>query len=275
MDHFKQKMIEDCLGLRFDVFEESWNDEDGPSNEDYRVMQRCLILLGYPTGENGRSWIDGVVGPNTRRALKQYQEENGFEVTGRFDAVSRPALYHAANEWLGRLEEKVVSGSTGQLRRVANQSGFSGKNAVYYYLSAARARVKEELQSGFLALTTIHDGETALSLDLNEYQRLQTQGASPKEARLAASHYGFLQLPAAYFSTNKLDLNRACVCGDLDFHLDTIAHVLLSDPGLGEAAVRRDAAAVTQRFPYSRFAGPVGLEVFTDRWREVDACLPK
>ncbi len=45
-------------------------------------VQEELSRLGYRVGP-----IDGVIGPTTRRAIAQYQADNGLRVTGRIDEI--------------------------------------------------------------------------------------------------------------------------------------------------------------------------------------------
>ncbi len=271
----QMKLIEECLGLPFDVFAESWVDEDGPSNEDYRVMQRCLLLLGYPTGPLGQPCLDGVIGPNARRALRQYQQECDFEGTAQFDVMTRRALYHTAADFLAEFEDKVIVGCAGQLRRVANQPGLSGKEAVYYFQNEAKARVEHDLLAAFLLLTTINAGITVAALDLLRYEQLLTEKNGLREARMASLHYGFLQLRDDRYEELGQDVNRARVCGDIDFHLDTIARVLESDAALRDAAVKRDLPALATRFPFASLSNAEGVNRLKVNWAEIETSLPK
>lgn len=271
----QMKLIEECLGLPFDVVEESWSDEDGPSNEDYRVMQRCLLLLGYPTGPFGQPCLDGVIGPNARRALRQYQQECNFDVTAQFDATARQSLYHTATDLLAELEDQVIVGCTGQLRRVANQPGLSGKEAVYYFQNEAKARVERDLVAGFLLLTTVNAGITVSALDLLKYEDLLANKTGLREARSAALHHGFLQLRDERYQELGLDENRARVCGDIVFHLDTIARVLENDASLRDAVRKQEAAAVAAQFPFASLANAEGMGRLATNWVEIEASLPK
>lgn len=51
------------------------------------VMQKQLAMLGYNIGTP-----DGVAGPQTRRAVRQYQAANGLSQTGQFDMATSNAL---------------------------------------------------------------------------------------------------------------------------------------------------------------------------------------
>jgi His-Xaa-Ser repeat protein HxsA len=52
-----------------------------------RTVQLALIARGY-----GLWSADGKLGPETRTALKQYQQDSGFAVTGRLDARTLGSL---------------------------------------------------------------------------------------------------------------------------------------------------------------------------------------
>jgi peptidoglycan hydrolase-like protein with peptidoglycan-binding domain len=50
-------------------------------------VQRKLRKLGYY-----KDSVDGEIGPNTRSAIRTYQEENGLEITGKIDKALLEAL---------------------------------------------------------------------------------------------------------------------------------------------------------------------------------------
>jgi hypothetical protein len=51
------------------------------SGDDVRGVQQTLHNIGYRPGK-----IDGVMGPRTRSAIRQYQQDNNLPLTGRLDA---------------------------------------------------------------------------------------------------------------------------------------------------------------------------------------------
>jgi hypothetical protein len=61
----------------------------GASSGSAQVMaaQERLDKLGFSPGA-----IDGILGPRTRAALRQYQDASGLPVTGRLDAATFRAL---------------------------------------------------------------------------------------------------------------------------------------------------------------------------------------
>ncbi len=61
------------------------------NRDDRRAVQSALTMLGYDT--NG---VDGVFGGNTRRALRNYQQARGQQVTGYLTRESLAALAAAA-----------------------------------------------------------------------------------------------------------------------------------------------------------------------------------
>ncbi len=59
-----------------------------------RDVQTALNFFGFPAGA-----VDGAMGPNTRNAIRAYQQAMGFPVTGTLDATQRDFLigsYHRA-----------------------------------------------------------------------------------------------------------------------------------------------------------------------------------
>jgi membrane-bound lytic murein transglycosylase B len=56
----------------------AWPRGDRPlSRDETEEMQRLLTALGYPT-----DGIDGIVGPNTRRAIRSFQNDKGVVPDG-------------------------------------------------------------------------------------------------------------------------------------------------------------------------------------------------
>lgn len=58
-----------------------------PNKDQRRDAQRALEAKGYYRGP-----IDGIIGPKTRSGLREYQGDNGLEVTGKLDAKTAQSL---------------------------------------------------------------------------------------------------------------------------------------------------------------------------------------
>jgi hypothetical protein len=85
-----------------------------------------------------------------------------------------------------------------------------------------------------------------------------------RAARLAASRYGFLQLPADWFAARPhLPVDRAANPGDLGFHFDAAAEVFLTDSAVRAAAEANDGERLAQSMPWLEAAcvipAPFGL----------------
>ena len=61
--------------------------KNGVTREDARSVQESLKAKGFYEGE-----ADGIVGPKTRRALREYQKSEGLSVTGRLDSPTAEKL---------------------------------------------------------------------------------------------------------------------------------------------------------------------------------------
>ncbi|MBT8419619.1 MAG: peptidoglycan-binding protein, partial [Gammaproteobacteria bacterium] len=59
-----------------------------PSRKEIRSCQRKLDTLGFKPGP-----IDGVIGPRTQAAIKQFQKKVGIESDGRISQELLEALY--------------------------------------------------------------------------------------------------------------------------------------------------------------------------------------
>ena len=267
--------IAEVLGLPFEVLEEGWAAKEDSHFEEIEVLQRCLVLLGYPTGADGKSWIDGVLGMHTRRALTQFQTENGLPASGQFDDPTRRALYGAAAQFLSGLTEDSLIGSLGQLQKVAHQPNFSGKKAVLYSFNEAAARVAAELIPAFLALiSAINNGITVASIDLTDYRSRLAAGQDPKSARRLACRHGFLQLSGQYYQdTPELDLERVRVAGDLPYHYDVVAYLLKNNDRLRQAALAADAPGMIAALPTAPANPKQGLRSLEGALIEVNGCL--
>jgi putative peptidoglycan binding protein len=64
-----------------------WIDAANLSKDDYRWAQVELHTIGLYNGS-----LDGVPGRETRRALLEFQESNGFKPTGKLDQKTADAL---------------------------------------------------------------------------------------------------------------------------------------------------------------------------------------
>ena len=58
------------------------------SKDDFRQAQLELRNMGLYNGS-----LDGVVGPETKRALEQFQKNNGLDRTARLDGQTMVALF--------------------------------------------------------------------------------------------------------------------------------------------------------------------------------------
>ena len=71
----------------------AFSDDDGnkagndAKGDQRRAAQRALESKGYYGGP-----IDGIIGPKTRSGLREYQGDNGLEVTGKLDAKTAQSL---------------------------------------------------------------------------------------------------------------------------------------------------------------------------------------
>jgi peptidoglycan hydrolase-like protein with peptidoglycan-binding domain len=61
--------------------------QEGLSNDHVRELQQALQAKGHNVGP-----IDGIMGPQTQSALRDFQRSQGFETTGRFDDRTRASL---------------------------------------------------------------------------------------------------------------------------------------------------------------------------------------
>ena len=64
-----------------------WIDATNPSKDDIRWVQVELHTIGLYNGS-----LDGIIGPETKRALLEFQKSNSLERTARLDQDTADAL---------------------------------------------------------------------------------------------------------------------------------------------------------------------------------------
>jgi Putative peptidoglycan binding domain len=65
-----------------------YSGQNGSSGASIEVLvQSALARRGYYEGQ-----VDGVIGPGTRSAIREFQRDNGLQVTGRIDSQTVQAL---------------------------------------------------------------------------------------------------------------------------------------------------------------------------------------
>ena len=74
------------------------------THERTKTAQNDLELLNYNPGP-----IDGLIGPKTRAALKAFQKDSGFKVTGKLDAKTYDLLVSEAADALKKKETPQMS----------------------------------------------------------------------------------------------------------------------------------------------------------------------
>lgn len=78
----------------------------GASGADVYAMQAILQSMGYATGR-----IDGIYGPATVRAVRQYQQASGLAVTGEIDGPTFRSILDA----YARSADTLANGTGGAL----------------------------------------------------------------------------------------------------------------------------------------------------------------
>ena len=64
--------------------------QNGSTGEAVRKLQNSLVSAGYNVGSTG---ADGIYGPATQRAVRQYQKDMGLQVDGIAGAQTLGKLY--------------------------------------------------------------------------------------------------------------------------------------------------------------------------------------
>jgi peptidoglycan hydrolase-like protein with peptidoglycan-binding domain len=79
-------------GYSSDYYDDYYSDNDyysvpGVSASIQVLVQTALARRGYYAGQ-----VDGVIGPETRNAIREFQRDNGLQVTGDINSQLVQAL---------------------------------------------------------------------------------------------------------------------------------------------------------------------------------------
>ena len=91
-----------------------------------RSLQSMLRLLQRHAGKPTTVVPDGIFGPETARAVREFQQQNGLPVTGAADLTTWNAVVDAAREahppWPGRAAATAFSAGANHLPRRAEHA---------------------------------------------------------------------------------------------------------------------------------------------------------
>ncbi len=111
----------------------------GSSGTSVRVLQRKLLAWGYYDGR-----VDGTYGPDTYRAVTEFQRKNRIRV----DGVVGPETWGALGyEWSGNTRARVV--------RTAGSPGVSRNNDVEMIARLVHAEARAEPYEGQVAVAAV------------------------------------------------------------------------------------------------------------------------
>ena len=97
-----------------------WLNAADPSKDDIRWAQVELHMKGYYDGS-----LDGVAGPETKRALLRFQKSNGLEPTATLDQQTADALVGDTTVGQGSSMPPKGTGA-GSTTRSSDRSDFGG-----------------------------------------------------------------------------------------------------------------------------------------------------
>ena len=227
----------------------------GNVGEDVKKLQTALKELGYDIGETG---IDGIIGPETEKAIKAFQEDNGL--TGNGMGIVGPKTLDALEKAGSKVEE--INGSVNDLRgscdslvdvitktngrellleslmniiktihrplsavNEALRDTFSiSPDSLYNALEALNKFTSKFVMKGVLDATTWHDlliGVKDLGIEIPDFERKLTEALKSNSVNVDSLIEKYGSLGAAF--------------NDGAISIDTIKDVLLNFDGITES----------------------------------------
>ena len=227
----------------------------GHVGEDVKKLQTALKELGYDIGETG---IDGIIGPETEKAIKAFQEDSGL--TGNGMGIVGPKTLDALEKAGSKVEE--INGNVNDLRgscdslvdvitktngrellleslmniiktihrplsavNEALRDTFSiSPDSLYNALEALNKFTSKFVMKGVLDATTWHDlliGVKDLGIEIPDFERKLTEALKSNSVNVDSLIEKYGSLGAAF--------------NDGAISIDTIKDVLLNFDGITES----------------------------------------
>lgn len=70
----------------------------------HKDLQEALMMCGYYPGT-----VDGMMGPNTKKAIKKFQEDNGLDADGIAGANTKAKLSEKLGSAMARATELMAA----------------------------------------------------------------------------------------------------------------------------------------------------------------------
>jgi len=146
--------------------------------EQRREIQERLQRDGHYEGE-----IDGIYGPQTRAALRSFQEQEQLAVTGRFDASTARVMGIDAEGEVQRVSGTTQAGEQGPVReaqRALAQAGFETGPADGVMGPRTERALRDYQRANQLQVTGELDARTLRSLGLAQDAAIPQAGERPR-----------------------------------------------------------------------------------------------
>lgn len=121
-DEFKNKLLK-YRNIKTDTKITIVNNAPTSTNKSTKEMQQMLIKLGYDCGAAG---ADGILGTNTKKAIKAFQKDNQLTIDGIY----------------GPKTEKVLLQKYNELQKVKNYAQSFDKNIAKTYITTSKLNLR-------------------------------------------------------------------------------------------------------------------------------------
>ncbi len=155
------------------------------TGSDVKILQEKLKDLGYEI-----SVIDGEFGPETKRAVEQFQTDNKLSVTGTVNNSTWRALKNAKPLKLVKITDKKIK------NEIKSENNLSGKfidNRLVplgrYFLNKAKAKAVVETGKKYIGVPYVFGGTTPAGFDCSGFLQYIFKQNGMTIPRLADEQY--------------------------------------------------------------------------------------
>lgn len=253
----------------------------GSKGEEVKKMQEMLIALGYDLDRFG---ADGIFGPETQAALKEFERDAGFAVDGVYDAAEAQSLTEAFNlgevkKGFEELSEALQIGSKNEevktLQKRLKEMGMYKGPLDGIYGPKTKAAVEQFEKDMGIAIDGIYDAEDHAAMreklgfnvivEEAEEAREKTEEAAEETVKYSSRLEQLKSISGGIFAAGGILLKIAGMVGNV-----LVKIIKLAAP-LGEAFLTIAAAVGDALIAFNNWLGEEGR--FDSFFKTIESAL--